>query len=369
MGIADMTQRHKVKIGSKLIGDGEPCFITFEAGPTHDSLETAKRLVKLAMEAGADAVKFQIMDVERLMADKDVRFSYGVLAADGSGRVVQKEESLYEILKRRELSREEWRELKAYCDELGIPFFATVCFEDEVDFVHEIGCASIKIASADINHLPLIRHAAQTGLCIQLDTGSSTIGEVERAVDAILAQGNDQIIIHHCPSGYPARLEGINLNVITSLRQMFDFPIAFSDHTPEMDMDIAALALGANLLEKTITEDRAIQSVEHVMSLEPHEMKDFVRRIRDMEIAFGSPRRLMGNEEREKRQIGRRSAHLKRDLPVGHVLSDEDIEYRRPGGGIPPDMHDMIVGARLRSDMKAEERLSWSHLFLADKES
>ncbi|MBA1329761.1 N-acetylneuraminate synthase, partial [Candidatus Endoriftia persephone str. Guaymas] len=225
-----------VRIGNRYIGDDHPCFITFEAGPTHNGLEMAKRLVKHAAEAGADAVKFQIFDPERLVADKKMPFSYEILVDRESGRLQRVEEPLYEILHRRCLSRDEWRELKRYSDSLGLAFFSTASFEEDIDLLVELGCDSIKIASGDINHHPLLRYAARTGLCLQLDTGSATLGEVETAVDLILTEGNEQIIIHQCPSGYPARLNSINLNIIPTLKRLFPFPAAFSDHTPGWEM-------------------------------------------------------------------------------------------------------------------------------------
>ncbi len=300
-----------ISIGKKVISDDSPCFITFEAGPTHNGIETAKRLVKFAAEAKADAVKFQIIDPDRLVADRKQLFSYEILVDKESGATETISEPLYDILLRRTLSEDNWKELKKYSDSLGLAFFATIGFEDEIDLLLRIGCDSIKIASGDVNHFPLIRRAAQTGLAIQIDTGNATIGEVEEAVDVITSEGNKNIIIHHCPSGYPARLESINLKVITTLRHMFPFPIAFSDHTPGWEMDIAAVALGAKLVEKTITEDRLTRSVEHIMSLEPNDMKEFVTSIRDIEKALGNKRRYLSNEEHQKRRAIRRSIFLK----------------------------------------------------------
>jgi sialic acid synthase SpsE len=248
--------RHKVTIGDREIGAGAPCFITFEAGPTHNGFESAKRLVKLAAEAGADAVKFQILDPDRLIADRKMLFSYEILVDRSTGATETVSEPLYDILARRAMSHNEWRALKRHADECGVAFFATVGFPEEIDLLEELKCDSIKIASADVNHLPLIRRAAHSGMCVQLDTGSSSIGEIEAAVDQIRAAGNDNIIVHHCPSGYPARLSSINLNVIPTLKRMFPYPIGYSDHTPGWEMDVAALALGADLIEKSITEDR-----------------------------------------------------------------------------------------------------------------
>ncbi|WP_035054061.1 N-acetylneuraminate synthase family protein [Andreprevotia chitinilytica] len=351
-----------VQFGNRLVGDGQPCFITYEAGPTHDSLASAKRLVKLAAEAGADAVKFQIFDPDRLCADKKQTFSYEVLVDRTNGKTEAVEESLYELLCRRCLQEQEWRELKRYCDSLGLAFFSTVAFDEDISLLVELGCDSIKIASADVNHFPLIRKAARTGMCIQLDTGSATLGEVEAAVDVIRGEGNENIIIHQCPSGYPARLESINLNIITTLKRLFPYPVAFSDHTPGWEMDVAALALGANLLEKTITEDRTTRSVEHIFSLEPHEMNGFIRTIRDVEVALGGARRVMHAEELVKRQRVRRSVYLKAPAQAGQRLGDVAVEFRRPGHGIGPDVYEKLVDMKLRSNLDAGSLLKLDDL-------
>ncbi|HJU50427.1 MAG TPA: N-acetylneuraminate synthase family protein [Pseudogulbenkiania sp.] len=351
-----------VHFGQRMVGDGQPCFITYEAGPTHDSLESAKRLVKLAAEAGADAVKFQIFDPDRLVADKKLTFSYEVLVDRATGKMETVEESLYEILRRRCLSEREWRELKAYSDSLGLAFFSTVSFEEDVRLLESLGCDSIKIASADVNHFPLIRLAARTGMCLQLDTGNASLGEVEAAIDVIRSEGNENIIIHQCPSGYPARLSSINLNIIPTLKRMFPYPVAFSDHTPGWDMDVAALALGANLLEKTITEDRTTRSVEHVFSLEPQDMRGFIQAIRDVEVALGSHRRVMHAEELQKRQRIRRSVYLQAGAQAGQKLGEIAVDFRRPGFGIGPDRYEELRHATLARDLPAGHLLSLDDL-------
>ena len=346
-----------VRFGDREVGDGAPCFITFEAGATHDGVDTAKRLARYAAEAGADAVKFQFIDPDRLVADKSQSFSYEVLIDRETGETKSITERLYDILCRRVLSEDEWRELKGYCDSLGLTFFATVSFEEEAELLVDIGCQSIKIASADVNHHPLIRHLARTGLCLQLDTGNATIGEIEAAVDIICSEGNENIVIHHCPSGYPARLESINLNVITTLKQMFPFPIAFSDHSPGWEMDIAAVALGANLVEKTITEDRTTRSIEHIMSIERPEMVAFVQSIRELEVALGSPRRTLYPAEREKRDKVRRSAFLKAAAKAGQSLRQVEVDFRRPGTGISPDLFEKLFDLHLNSDLPAGHQI------------
>ncbi|HDH08783.1 MAG TPA: N-acetylneuraminate synthase [Gammaproteobacteria bacterium] len=348
---------NKVTIGQRKIGDNEPCFVTFEAGPTHNGVDSAKRLIDCATEAGADAIKFQIIDPDRLVADKKQLFSYGVLKNRDTGEVETVSEPLYDILKRRSLNEAEWHEIKDYADKKGLAFFATVGFEDEVELLESFGCHSIKIASADVNHVPLLRRVAKTGMCVQLDTGSSTLGEIEKAVEILCEEGNENIIIHQCPSGYPARLESINLNIIPTLKRMFNYPVAFSDHTPGWEMDVAAIALGANLVEKTITEDRMTRSVEHIMSIEPVEMKSFIQTIRELEVALGSNRRIMSNEEKKNILAIRRSVFLKQDVKKGQLLKDAIVEFRRPGYGIPPDRYEELLEFSFTQDLKTGHQL------------
>ncbi|MEK9969419.1 MAG: N-acetylneuraminate synthase family protein [Ferrovibrio sp.] len=347
-----------VKFGKRILGTGHPCFITYEAGPTHNGLASAKRLVSLAASCGADAVKFQMVDPDRLVADRSVTFDYEILVDRATGRMEPKREPLHDIFVRRALTQTEWKELKAHADREGVAFFCTAGFPDEVEFLQSLGCDSIKIASSDVNHLPLIRQVARTGMCVQLDTGNSTIGEIEAAIEVIRAEGNENIIIHHCPSGYPARIDGINLRIITTLKRMFDYPIAFSDHSPGWEMDVAAVALGANLVEKTITEDRTTPSVEHVFSLEPNDMKQFVQVIRDVEGALGRPRRIMSPKELERRQAMRRSTHLASAATKGTRVADLAVTFSRPGYGLSPADWERFGSAILRRDLPAGHLLT-----------
>lgn len=353
----------KVKIGDRYIGDGEKCFIVFEAGPTHYGLDSAKKLADVAIDTGADAIKFQMMDVDRLMGEKTYNFSYKILINKNTGEIDTVEEPLYDILKRRELDKDEWSDLKSYCDKKGILFFSTACFEEEIDFlVDELGAPSIKINSGDVIYQSLIKYTAKKGVNVQLDTGSSEIWEIERAVNVIEDAGNENLIIHHCPSGYPARLESIHLNMIKTLKTMFDYPIAFSDHTPGWTMDVAAVALGANLVEKTITLDRTIRSCEHMFSLEKDEALEFVNIIKEVEVALGKNRRKLSKEARKEKLKGTRSIFLKTDLRKGDRVNKDDIEFRRPGYGILADQVDSIVGRKVKHDLEKDHMLKWEDI-------
>ncbi len=348
-----------VAIGDRLCGDEAPVFIVFEAGPTHSGMDSARRLIEVAAESGADAIKFQILDTDRLMGEKDVELTYKVLGAAGPEDVTERLET---ILRRRELPPDGWRELKRYADKCGITFFATVDYPETLALVRELGCHAVKVASGDLNHYGWLDQVARAGMPVMIDTGSSVIGEVERAVEIITAAGNQDIIIHHCPSGYPARLESINLRIITTLRQMFEFPIAFSDHTPGWDMDIAAVALGATMVEKTLTLDRRTRSAEHIMSVEPAEAQRFVRAVRELEIALGRPRRIMSAEEAKGKLKARRSLFAARALRRGERLGDDMVDWRRPGTGIVPADAPRALGRTLARDVPAGAMLTWDDL-------
>ena len=195
--------------------------------------------------------------------------------------------------------KDQWIYLKSYAINLAW-LFSTVGYEEEVDFLKLIGCQSLKISS-DINHLPLIRYAARTKLPVQIDTGMSTIAEIQKAVNTIKKEGNKKIIIHHCPSDYPAKLDNVNLNIIKTLKKKFKFPIAYSDHSPGIEMDLVALTMGVDLIEKTVTENRTTPQVEHMMSIEIDEMKSFVQSVRNIEkLEVNFLKKLVQKTEKKK---------------------------------------------------------------------
>ncbi|MEM7102968.1 MAG: N-acetylneuraminate synthase family protein [Bacteroidota bacterium] len=341
-------------------------YIVLEAGPTHYGIESAKQLASMAKAAGANAVKFQLLYADRLMADKSVMFSYDYLEIDDAGKehFITHTEPLYDILKRRELSKPEWIELKAHCDAIGISMFTTATYRDEVDFiVNELKTTSIKINSGDVTDLEFIEYCAKKGVNIQLDTGNADIWEIERAVIVAEEAGCDNIIIHMCPSGYPARLQSIHLRMIPTLKQMFPkHTVGFSDHSPGWDMDIAAVALGAELVEKTITLDRTIKSCEHSFSLEEEDAKKFVKSIREVEIALGDFRRTIPTDIKEKRKAGRRSPYALSKLETGKEITREDFEFKRPGYGITSTEFDFFIGKKLIKSIESGEAITYDHI-------
>ena len=359
-----LRSRPVLEMAGRHIGEGHPVFVVFEAGPTLDGLDSAKNLVRLAAEAGADAIKFQIFEPDRTLTDKNQLFSYDVLVDRNTGRTETVSEPLYDIYCRRYLSRDHWREVKASSNQSGFAFFATADSFEDVDFLVEIGCVSIKIASCDINHFPLIRYACREEICLQLDTGNATLGEIEKALDVMLHEGKDNVIVHLCPSGYPARLESIHLKSIPTMKQMFNCPVGFSDHSPGWDMDIAAVALGANLVEKTITTDRTIRSPEHMISLEPREMSRFIDTVRDIETALGETRKRLHPQNLSDRTALRRSVYLIENVEKGMRLGDAEVDFMMPGYGIQPDRYEELSDARFTADLPAGKRLEYADLFI-----
>jgi sialic acid synthase SpsE len=350
----------EVKLNNKYL-DYSSTHIVLEAGPTHYGVDSAKKLIYQAKKAGADSIKFQTLGAtEKLMADLSFPFTYDILERiNDKEKFVEITEPLSDIFIRRELTNDQWREIKNYCDEVGIHMFTTVCFEDDVDFlVDELGIDSIKICSADVNMLGFIKYVAKKGVNVQLDTGNSDLWEIEKAVIAIEEEGNKNIIIHHCPSGYPAKLPSINLKMLNTLKSLFpNYLIAFSDHTPGWEMDIAAVALGAGMVEKTITLDRTIKSCEHSMSLEGDQIKNFVKSIKNLEVALGESRRVLPSKVKGQKRINRRSPYANKNLKSGDVIKKDDFIFRRPAYGVTYEEFENILGKKLTSNLNKSEVL------------
>ena len=341
-----------INIGNKKIGEGAPCYITLEAGPTINGFDSAKKLIEISARSGADAIKFQILNADLLVADKTQLFEYKILTDRLANKTKTVKEPLYDILKRRELADEEWVEVKKVCDNLGIEFFATIFSDHHLELINSVGAKTVKIASSDINHIPLITRAAKTGMSIQLDTGNASYDEIAYAIKKIEEQNNRQIIIHHCPTGYPADVESVQLAEIRKLKTLFPYPIAFSDHTPGWHMNIAALCMGADMIEKTITMDKTTPSVEHMFSLEENDAKEFIGEIREVEKAITDTERKL-NPDLKKRYANRRSMFSKSNIQKGTKITEEHIEYRRPGFGLGPEKLDDICFKTARHDIPA----------------
>jgi N,N'-diacetyllegionaminate synthase len=343
-----MDPEKKINIGGKNIGTGEPCFIIAEAGSNHDcKLAQAKKLVDLAAEAGADAVKFQIYKAEGLYSKYTPEFSY------------LKGKKPYELIKNIETPRKWLKDLAAHCSEKKIIFFATPFDYEAVDLLDKY-VPAFKVASFEIVDLELIRYIAEKGKPIILSTGMSNLGEIEDAIKAAKSAGNEKIAILHCSSLYPAPLAAVNLRALETMKAAFNLPVGFSDHTLGIHIPLAAAARGACIIEKHYTLDKKLPGPDHSFALEPDELKQMIRNIRDMEKALGngikdrSP--LEGEEMYTK---ARRSLHAKTDIAKGTKITRDHLSVKRPGYGIKPKHIDLLVGRIAKKDIKEDEWITW----------
>lgn len=344
-----------IRIGDREVGPGRPTYVIAEAGSNHNrDLGTAKRLIEAAATSGADAVKFQTYTAEGLYSRKTPTMSY--LADDG---LVGEGETVWELIKRIEMPWEWHEDLAATCADHGVDFLSTPFEEDAVDVLEDVEVPAYKIASYEINHLPLIERCATTGKPLLISTGMASLGDIERALDCATGAGATEILLMHCAINYPPRFEDLNLRAIPTLASAFRIPIGWSDHTMGHTADVVAVALGACAVEKHYTLDRDQEGPDHPFALEPHELANMVTAIRETEASLGSSVKRVTEAEQEMFRLGRRSLVAARDLPANHEMTSEDIAVKRPGFGIPIHEFDILVGLTTSKQIEADEILEW----------
>jgi N,N'-diacetyllegionaminate synthase len=335
-----------IDISGRKVGYGYPCLIVAEAGVNHNgSPELARRLVDAAAEAGADAVKFQTFKVDRLVTRTAPKAGYQIQATD-------KAESQYEMLGRLELSPETYRDLMVHCQKRGILFMSSPFDEESADFLDELGVAVFKVASGEITNLPFLAHVGRKGRPIILSTGMADLGEVETAVNAIESVGNQSIILLHCVSSYPADPADVNLLAMKTMRQAFGVPVGYSDHTLGIEVALAAVALGACVIEKHFTLDRTLPGPDQQVSIEPGELASLVLGIRTVEKALGQGRKEPVDSEVDTAAVVRKSLVAAKDIPAHTTLTEDFIALKRPGTGLPPAMLSYVVGRTVRVRVK-----------------
>jgi N-acetylneuraminate synthase/N,N'-diacetyllegionaminate synthase len=339
----------KVNVGNKCIGEGEPCFIIAEAGVNHNgNINLAKKLIDAAKEAGADAVKFQTFKAENIVVKNAEKAEYQK-ETTGIG------ESQYEMLKKLELREVDFKELAEYAKDKGIVFLSSPFDKESVDLLYELDVPAFKVGSGEITDFPLLKHIAKKGKPIILSTGMATLGEIEEALNVIRSEGVEDVILLHCVSNYPARIEDVNLRAMETLKKAFKLPVGFSDHTLGITASIAAVASGACLIEKHFTLDRNSPGPDHKASLEPDELKEMVKAIRDMEKALGDGIKKPTKEEDKIKKIARRSIVAKIDIPKGTIIAEDMLDVKRQGTGIEPKYIDMIVGKKAKENIRKDE--------------
>jgi sialic acid synthase SpsE len=345
-------------IGTRAVGPKHPCYVIAEAGANHNrDLPTALRLIEVAAESGADAVKFQTYTAEGLYSRRTPDIKY--LKEKG---LVSDQESVWDLIKRVEIPWEWHADLARHAAACGITFFSTPFEEAAVDVLEGVGVPAYKIASYEVNHLPLIERVARTGKPMLISTGMASLGDIERALDTAAAAGARDLLVMHCAVNYPPRFADLNLRAISTLINAFQIPIGWSDHTPGHTADVVAVTLGACAIEKHYTLSRDQEGPDHPFALEPTELAAMVTAIREAEDALGSSVKRVTDAEADLFRLGRRSIVAARDVAAGAELRREDLAVKRPGFGIQVDAIDQVVGRHVLKDVVADQVLEWDDL-------
>ncbi len=332
----------------------ENCFIIAEAGVNHNgSVDTAKKLVMVAKEMGADAVKFQTFKTENLVTKYAKKADYQITDTE--------DDSQYEMIKKLELSADEFQEIARYAAEEDIIFLSSPFDFESVDLLDKIGAPFFKVASGEITNFPLLKYIAKKQKPVILSTGMSTLGEVEEALN-LMEKYNDDLILMHCLTSYPAKMEDANLNVIKTLETAFKRPVGFSDHTPGIEMSVAAAALGSCMIEKHFTLDKNLPGPDHKASLEPHEFAEMVRSIRNVEKGMGNGIKKPTVEEIKIKNLVRKSIVAKKDIPAGTVLTEDFLDIKRPGTGIKPKNLHKLIGMKITENIKKDSQIQWNQV-------
>ena len=348
--------RRGFAVPERRIGAGAPVFIVAEAGVNHNGDPAlARRLVDAAAECGADAVKFQTFSVDALLTRGAPKAGYQV-ETTGAG------ESQREMLARLELSLEVLAELKDRAAKHGLIFFSAPFDEESADVLDALDVALFKVPSGEITNLPLLRHLAAKGRPIILSTGMASLEEVEQAVSAISGAGDPPLAVLHCLSAYPAPAAEINLRAMDTLAVRLGCPVGFSDHTLGIEIAVAAVARGAQIIEKHLTLDTSLTGPDHRASLDPPVFAAMVRAIRSVESALGDGIKRPMPSEADTRRVARKSLVAARALKAGERLGAEDVLIKRPGTGIPPAELPRVLDRRLTRDVAADEVIPWEAL-------
>jgi N,N'-diacetyllegionaminate synthase len=331
-------------------------FVIAEAGVNHNgSVDLALRLVDAAKASGADAVKFQTFRAADLATGTAHKAAY-------QERTVPTSESQLEMLKRLELDADAHSQIIEHCRKAGIEFLSSPFDTESADLLEAMNVRVFKIPSGEITNIPFLEHLARKGRPLILSTGMSTLGEVEAAVRAIRDVGAVPLTLLHCVTEYPAPYAAINLRAMLTLKQAFGVSVGYSDHTPGIEASIAAVALGAEVIEKHFTLDRLMPGPDHSASLEPEELKNLVTSIRHVEAALGDGIKAPADCELPNISVARKSIVAARPMLAGHVLSEKDLRMKRPGSGLPPGLLPNVVGRTLRSAVDKDELIEWSQL-------
>ncbi|MBV6493608.1 MAG: N,N'-diacetyllegionaminic acid synthase [Turneriella sp.] len=326
-------------------------YIIAEAGVNHNgSLDTAKKLVDTASEAGANAVKFQTFRADNFVSKKAEK-------ADYQKQTTSNSESQYEMIKKLELTEDAHKELIAYCKQKSIEFLSTPFDHDSIELLHRLGLQTFKIPSGEITNLPYLEHIGRFNKKIILSTGMATLGEIESAIDVLTKAGTERekISVLHANTEYPTPMHDVNLRAMQTIGAAFGLPYGYSDHTLGIEVPIAAVALGATIIEKHFTLDKNLPGPDHKASLEPQELVAMVKAIRNIEQALGSAIKGPSPSEAKNKPIARKSLVAKTAIKKGEIFSEQNLAVKRPGHGISPMRWHEVIGKQAERDYAEDE--------------
>lgn len=324
-------------------------FIIAEAGVNHNgSLELAKKLVDAAKDAGADCVKFQTFVSKNIVSKNAVKAEY-------QKQQTEPEESQQDMLKKLELSFDEFVELNEYCKSKSIEFMSTAFDFDSIDFLDSLEMGTWKIPSGDITNLPYLIKIAKLNKPVILSTGMSTMEDIRSAIKALKENGVAELIVLHCTTEYPTPFEDVNLRAMNTIKEEFGVKVGYSDHTKGIEVPIAAVALGATVIEKHFTLDRNMEGPDHKASLEPNELKAMVDSIRHIELALGNGMKQPAESEKKNMAVARKSIIASKDIKAGDIFTEENLTVKRPGDGISPMRWFDIIGKPAPRDFEEDE--------------
>ena len=332
-------------------------FIIAEAGVNHNGkMELAYKLVDAAKEAGVDAVKFQIFKSEKLI-------SKSTKMADYQKENLKENISQLDMVKKLELSYEDFIKINEYCKEKGIMFMATPFDNDSLDFlVDTLKVDVLKIGSGDLNNYPFLEKVALKNKEIILSTGMSNLSDIEGALDFISQYTDKEVKVLHCTTNYPCPMDEVNLKAMNTIKDAFQVVVGYSDHTLGIEVPIAAVALGAEIIEKHFTLDKTMEGPDHIASLEPNELKEMTRTIRNIEKALGSGIKKPNKSEVKIQSIVKRKIVLAKDVETNQVLTENDLEYKRCENGIESKYYKSIIGKKVKRKIDADSPLKWEDI-------
>jgi N,N'-diacetyllegionaminate synthase len=330
---------------------GGKTFIIAEAGVNHNGdINMAYKLIDAAIDAGADAVKFQTFKTEHVVTKFAKKAEYQILSTG-------EDESQFQMIKKLELSFDDFHKLKSYCDSKGIAFLSTPFDIESARFLYNLGLDIFKIGSGEITNYLLLREIGSYKKTVILSTGMAKLGEIEDAIDVLIQFGTkrENIIVLHCNTEYPTPFEDVNLRAMLTVKEAFKIRVGYSDHTPGIEIPIAAVALGAEVIEKHFTLDRNLPGPDHKASLEPAEFKLMVELIRHVEAALGDGIKKPSKSEIKNIHIARKSIVAARQIKMGEVFTEENLTVKRPGTGISPMRWNEVIGKVAKRDFSEDE--------------